>query len=385
MKKIGIITMLYKSINYGGVLQAYALCKVVEKAGYSAEQILYEWKCGSVRKQRKKLLNLVKRISRKLDLILKNKFTDICLTEKKEEAEKILSTRKEVFDKFKQEKIPCSARIYSAENIDEAEDKFDVFITGSDQVWGTFSIDRGYSLGFTTKKSIAYAVSGNISLHSEEAKKFYEAVTDSFHSISVREDYNKKILQSITSKNITHTVDPTLLLTKEEWDDISSDYKVEEKYIFCYFLGEGKKYRNIALDFAKKMGLKTVFLPHLKGTCCFDDFCAGDYQPKDISPADFIALVKNAEYIFTDSFHACVFSSIYEKQFYVFKREDCGGFERIENLMEILNSKHRIVNLCKNVSAEDISNINPMLYEKNEKLEAMKKESLSFLIDAIED
>ena len=111
-----------------------------------------------------------------------------------------------------------------------------------------------------------------------------------------------------------------MLLTAEEWlEEIRNKNPYNEPYIFAYFLGESEEYRKAVTDFAKKKGLKLVTSRHMdKYNKADENF--GDEAPFDIGPAEFLNLIRNAEYIFTDSFHGSVFSVLYQKKLLIFTR-----------------------------------------------------------------
>ena len=378
--------MFYKSINYGGVLQAYALCRVLNNLGYTSEQIKYIWDKGLIprskfAKYKKSLRHL---LSKALTISMKKCSKMIFSKRHTKELEK-LKYRKAAFASFADKYVPVSTEVYDDKTISNANKHYDCFITGSDQVWGTYSIDNGYSLQFAdkNKKKVAYAVSGLKTNLEKPEKECFEKIVPEFDAISVREKHMVDLLQSMTSRKIEYVLDPTLLLTKSDWDLVCSDYKIDEEYVFCYFLGESKKQRKLAIEFARKKRLKTVFLPYLKGTYTSADYKTGDYQLYDASPADYISLIKNASYVFTDSFHTCVFSSIYNKEFFVFKRNDCGGLERIKNILSLLKDDSHLIANENKINVYDIINITPIKYENASFIDTLREDSFEFIKNAI--
>lgn len=385
MKKTGIITMFYNSINYGGVLQAYALQKATESLGLESEQICYVWKQGDLKKGAVGIANrriTLKKIVRKAFGCVRRIHERFAYKNQKQYMNKLVEERKKAFADFNSKYVGMSSGVFNCENIHNANRDYDVFITGSDQVWGGYSIDRGYSLDFAddTKKKIAYSVSGLASELTSGEKAYYQRIMSGFSGISVRENKSVELLQPLCDIDIEYTLDPTLLLTKDDWDEVCSDYSIKDDYVFCYFLGSSRKQRKTAIEFAKKNNLKTVFITGIRLQNIKWDSSHCDYHLDNVSPADFVALIKNAEYVFTDSFHACVFSGIYKKQFFVFKRDDCGGFERILNITELYDARHRIVDSCNH---GDIFDLKPIEYADTDKIDEMRCKSLKFIVECI--
>jgi len=388
MKKIGIVTMFYKTINYGGMLQAYALFRKLKNIGFSAEQISYKWEHGmlgkSTKAKKRKISVFFKRGIRRIridvqKIIFKNRYIS---------AGKELEERKKAFGKFASDNIDSSKAIYNSKNIKDTNQEYDAFVTGSDQVWSAYSIDEGYSLNFAEKDKIkvAYAASGIGGELKPELEKAFSEILPTFDAVSVREKNACDLLKPLYKKDVCHVCDPVLLLSAQEWDEVCAPRIVEEKYVFCYFLGEDKKFRKLATEFAKKKGFNLVHIPYLKGRYCSADEIFGKSAFVNASPGDFISLIKNAEYVFTDSFHVSVFSTIYHKQFFVFKRSDTGGIERILNITRLADAEHHL--LCKKseLKIEHLTALPPISFEEtDEKVEKFRKYSVEFLKNALND
>lgn len=143
---------------------------------------------------------------------------------------------------------------------------------------------------------------------------------DDFDFISVREKNSLELLKKIGITNAVHTVDPTLLLKKEDWRKIEKKVVIDKKYIFVYLLGKDIDARRKISEFALKNNLLIVNIPNANEVYDKVDDVFGDIKLNDCSPEEWIYLIDNAEYIITDSFHGTVFSTIFEKKFLVFKR-----------------------------------------------------------------
>ena len=140
--------------------------------------------------------------------------------------------------------------------------------------------------------------------------------------MSVREISGQKIIKKILEKDVPVVLDPTLLLERNYWDRLLKEATVcipKQPYCFCYFLGNNKKHRESVKHLSQHKDYKIVNLQHFSGFCEADvDFA--DENLYAVSPQDFIALIANADYVCTDSFHCTAFSIQYEKNFTVFHR-----------------------------------------------------------------
>ena len=320
MKKVGIITQFHNSINYGGVLQAYALCRAIRDMGCSAEQIRFIPGAPEEYAVRKPLMARVINLFR--PAILKD-----YLFSKAEEARNAsiaaqINRRREVFLAFGQEHIPQSSRAYPAEEIGQTAEAYDCFITGSDQVWNLNWYQGAYFLDFVPagKAKLSYAASlGMRSLTEQQQEKLRQLLTG-FAAVSVREEDAVDLVQPAAEVPVECVLDPTMLLSAKQWDEICSEKLIRDPYLFCYFLGDNSELRTIAAEYARRHGLKIVTIPHASGLYTKNDRFFGEEKVWTASPGDFLSLIRHADCIFTNSFHAAVFSGIYEKQYVVFPR-----------------------------------------------------------------
>ena len=130
------------------------------------------------------------------------------------------------------------------------------------------------------------------------------------------------MLQDTTDKKIEWVLDPTLLLSADEWNEVAAENPVKGPYVFAYILGNRKDNQKCAKDFAKKKGLKMVTFPFTASGNLRQAFF-GDIHSYD-GPDVWLSLIRDAEYVITDSFHAVVFSIIYRKSFVVLRRSGDG-------------------------------------------------------------
>lgn len=363
--KVGIITHYYRSRNYGGNLQAYSLCRVIKKIGHNVEQIsLDRAKHKSLKFHLKQLI--VKILS----------FQPKCFFNIKKRSNYIL--------KFNRDFIPHSVP-YSEKTIKKCVSNYDAFVVGSDQVWHPNAVCDAFLIQFVSSKDnkikISYSASVACDHLTDEQRERYRKALIDFNAISVRERDAVDLLQELTSKQVQWVLDPTLLLDDKEWNGICADRIVDEKYIFCYFLGNSVEQRNVAEEFAKKHGLKLVTLPYLNGKYRKCDKNFGDIRLFDVGPQEFLSLIKYADFVFTDSFHAMVFAGIYKRQHFEFLRDNKHNMSsRIYSLCELYETADHFCDTPEKTSLEYIESVSPINYERPlEKLSQMKEKSLNYL------
>ena len=290
--RLGIITHYYNSKNYGGMLQAYALVKVLRDLGYDAEQICYLVESNSTKKS---LKSCVKSL---INMVIKKK----------------LDRRKKAFKQF-EISIPHSKKVYSERDIEQSVVLYDAFITGSDQVWNFKWYISSYFLTFvpSRKKKIAYAASmGTNSLSEEESIRLKEHIKD-YTAISLRESDSADFVQTLTSLPVQTTLDPTLLLDLDDWKSISDHKIIKERYLFCYFLGRDKRIRILAKKFAKQHNLEIVTLPNLQQHLEINDLGFGQHRLYDVNPGGFVSLIRNADYVFTQGMNIKEVGTVWDR------------------------------------------------------------------------
>lgn len=391
MKKIGIVTHYYHSINYGGNLQAYALCKVLNNMGYDAEQISYEivpednngikdiFLLIKKKKYRRFLYKIKKRVMYYYNLFLFNDELKLYNS--------ALKMRQDAFKHFNRELTPNTDIIYNDKNISDIGNKYDVFITGSDQVWNFDQFREGYYLTFvpSNKTKLSYSASLAKTFLTQSQKNFLKSVLKDFTSISVREKDAVELIQPMSNVKVNYTLDPTLLLEKEEWDDLAEEPLFDEKYIFCYFMGNNDASRSLSKEFANKKNMKLICIPMANDGFKFYDNTFADEIINNASPEKFLSLIKYAEYIFTDSYHAVIFSNIFKKQYFVFDRDKNHSMNsRIIEITNLFNTKNRYCSESDKQTFDYVHSLENIDYGKNNKyLNDMIYESLKYLNDNI--
>ena len=326
MKKIGIITLYYNNDNYGGIAQAYALNKYIQKLGMESELISYKRspvKTLSI-KERIKNEGFFSFFRTKFEMLpskLKLKVaTKYAVFRYQRFLQEQILLRKKAFARSR-EIIPHS-KVLTENTIKECIGKYDIYISGSDQIWKPGVLQPPYVFEFLPReyKRISYASSITVTSFPYGYGDYMKKNLSLYSWISVRENSSKDYLESILHRKVDVVVDPTLLLSRAEWEDITSDRIINERYMFVYLLGEDSKQRKSISKYAKSKNLKIVTLPHVEGKIRAADIKFGDYHLYDVDLSHFFSLIKYAEIVCTDSFHATVFSNIFEVQFWVFER-----------------------------------------------------------------
>lgn len=379
--KVGILTLYHNNFNYGGNLQAYALYKYIKNKGIDAEQIIY------AKTKKNDLLSLIKKVRRfgirgilkKVRATYQEKKLGVSVDANEMEARKL------AFQKFSGELIGHSEIVFDDNTICNCLDNYDLFVTGSDQVWN-FDLydDQVYFLNFVDgekQKKYSYAASFSMDSLSKRQQRIVKDNLKDYAAISVRERKAQELLLGLTEKTVEYVLDPTLLLSQKDWDEVCENRFISEEYVFGYFLGNNIEVVKMAKEYANMNGFKFVMIPFASGKYKMIEDSLADIRIVDASPEKFLSLVKYAEYVFTDSFHAVVFSFIYQKQFFVFNRDKMGTMNsRIYGITELLGLEERF---CKTKEEEALSYISELkcidYLEMPDEFIKIKNKSLEFI------
>ena len=313
----------YDYHDYGGMLQAFATQRFLGKQGIDSHAINFDNVKRDISRRKWKYflsnmmdISIVKEKSRLIEKKIRQK------TNARLKAH--MAERDNAFDKFCTSHFKVSRHFDSWDDMAKASQKeYDAVIVGSDQLWLPSNVMADYyTLNWVPEKvkKIAYATSFGIGNIPQKYKEMYRQYLIRIDYLSARETSGQEIISELTDRSVPLVNDPALLLDANGWDEVIKDKPIiNDKYIFCYFMGDNPEQREFVKRLAKEKGLKIVALLHLDQFIETDEHYA-DYTPWDISPDDFVNLVKYAEYVCTDSFHGTVFSIIYSRNFFTFKR-----------------------------------------------------------------
>ncbi len=341
-KKIGCVICYTKNHNnYGTSLQAYAMLKKIQDMGFDLDVINYV-KCLTFIEKLKYVWNAFR--CGELKKVFRN-FTIKKNAKQNPSYAHNLRVRTDSVNAYKKVKIePLLKNYVGYERLHMGSKRYDAVVVGSDQVWTPLSLpNKFFNLLFVddSVKKIAYASSFGVADIPAFQKKQTGKYLDRFSIIGVREMRGKEIVESLSHKKATVVADPTLLLTRSEWEKEieSSSFIYNEPYIFCYIISENVEARHMAEELGKTKHMKLVVIRHMEQYRSVDEFF-GDEAPYDVNPNDFVKLISNAEYVVTDSFHCSVFSIIFHRKFMTFYRSLLANRNsknsRIDSLFEIL-------------------------------------------------
>lgn len=384
-KKVGL-AIVYKYPDYGSMLQALSIQLTLTALGYDSEAINTEKLQASINKRKYKYF-----AQNIFDFsIVKEKWKIVgkkLRTKTNKDFGKNQQIREEAFRKFNRENFVESKSFATWGELSEASKGYDAVLVGSDQLWLPSNVCADYyTLNWVPNevRKICYATSFGIGEVPPKYANLYQVMLKRINYLSARETSGQKIIKQLTDRDVPLVCDPALLQDAVQWDKIATNGRIiKEKYVFCYFMGNNPEQRLFARKLADAHGCKIVALLHLDQYIASDEKYA-DYAPYDISPADFINLVKNAEYVCTDSFHGTVFSIIYSKDFFTFKRFNKNASlstnTRIFSLLDRLKLSKRLFTACEDATKDwHIDN-----YEEIQNcVSDFRKESLEYLVNAI--
>jgi len=328
-KKIGMLTF-HNPNNFGAMLQAYALQKLLKNKGYDVE--IMDYRLPRI-ENFKKLFYFKLYKNHSIYLFLRRTLSDIVFFP-------LNYMRNKKFDEFMNRYMNLSEIKYkNYEDLKSRGQEYDIYIVGSDLVWNpeaACGVNPIYFLDFVINaKKISYASSIGDSKISLENKIEYKKYINNLDYISVREKTAADLLQNITDKPIINVLDPTLLLSKQEWNVISKKPKIKEKYILVYMVESTPNFIEIVNKISLKTGLKVV---QFSRKTIFNNEIKRAYIS---GPLEFIGYIEEAEIIITNSFHGVVFSIINEKNFYTVPHSTRGS--RMVDLLNILGINDRII------------------------------------------
>ena len=349
MKKVGILT-IYDIHNYGNRLQNFAVQEFLKEMNIEPKTIKNENN------------RYIVKIKRLIKALVKH-------NEYKREKNFIRFNKKYI--NFSNYTVDCKKTNIKFQN------KYDFFITGSDQVWNP-TFGRMSDIDFLTfadnAKKISFAASFGINEIPNNLKEYYKNNLEKFKALSVREERGKEIIKELTNRNDAAVLlDPTMLISMEKWENIIKEPKMIikkniKKYILCYFLGN--------LSENRKKEIKRIAN---ENDCEIINILEKDDPFYTSGPAEFLYLEKNAFLICTDSFHSSVFAILFNRPLVMFDREDkeVKMNSRIETLMKKFGLENRwFKDKINNDLIKSDYQTKEILIEERKKAEKFIKEAL---------
>ena len=380
--KIAILTQPLKS-NYGGLLQAYALQKSLSKLGHDATTVN---RFFLPKTKLKVLENFIKRVL--LVYIKGRKDIEVFPLQPSKKEEEIMATNTSAFIK---NNIALTKTISSTVELEEMIEEYDAFVVGSDQVWRPKYSPSiyNYFLDFIEKdnpkkvKKLSYAASFGVDsweFTPEETSKCSSLIKN-FDAVSVREDSGVALCKTYLGATATHVLDPTLLLSKEDYLNIITKEELvsKEKTLMAYVLDTSVEKIAQLKDIAKQLNVKLIYVEPDTG---FTEERRNNIEQYILpTVGKWLSDFFNAEYVITDSFHGTVFSIIFNKKFIAIGNKK-RGISRFTSILNLLGLTDRMVNSLEEVRIDKLTT--SIDYVKvNELLENEKKNSINFLTKAL--
>ena len=371
--KIGLIS-IHSAHNYGSVLQAYALQEILKKYSNNFELINYrpnyldcQYNMFSIR--------VYKRFPGFINKIMHFGWRIIMFPGR--------LTKYKKFENFINNNMVLTHKYKKINQLRFQKLDYDIVFVGSDQVWNTDiteGFDKVFYLDFLNENVIRASYAASIGRNSLDKKYFldYKNCLEKFDYISLREQSSVHLIAEFTKKDISVTLDPTLLLKKSKWELLikNSLIKCESAdYIFVYILEDNPEFTKIVNNISKLLGLKVLSISKKKR------FNNEKIFP-NAGPEDFLKLCYYSKFIISNSFHGTVFSIIFEKNNCIVPHLNTGG--RMIDLMNICGLNERIIRTENDLNNIDLKkDVNYELVK--EKLKVHKEYSKAYLEKVINE
>lgn len=317
--------------NHGASMQAYALMTYLKNIGHDVEIIDYKPDYLSNHYNMKSIDNP------KWD---KNILTKVIYLTLKTPGRLMSLKRKKAFDVFRESNLIITEKKYkSNEELKQYLPDADAYICGSDQIWNSLhqnGKDPAFYLDFVpdNKIKVSYAASFATDSIDVKYKPMVKDMVSRLDGVSIREKSGVKIVEDLGIKNAINVVDPVFLLGKDDWDNVGTE-TFDDKYILVYDFDKSNLVEKIATDIAKEKGYKIYTINSDKPKYADKHFNLS-------GPSTFVSLVKNAEFVISNSFHAVVFSVIYNKNIAIVNRTENIN-TRMRDLLDDLQLNDRLV------------------------------------------
>ena len=389
MKKIGIAAVTYKE-NFGSALQTYATQYTLEKLGYDAR--IFEIKGVHRSIMAKKLWYYAGRLFDPVEA----KYLFANLTSRSRKKASVASdgfaqemkVRHQMYADFNKKWNKMLPSVKGWSGLRKQASEMDAVVVGSDQLWRPSNIvGCYYTLEFVPDKvkKISFSTSFGVPelparLH-RHAKRFLSRI----EHISVREDSGTEIVKKESGREVKVVCDPTMMLTAEEWMHIQDEKPFADgNYILMYLMGDNPVQREFVKKLSKETGCRIIGLLHGATYISYDEEVA-DEKPFDVGPSEFVNLIRNAQFVCTDSFHCCVFSILNSTKFFAFRRWPDGSKfsanDRLYTLLKFTGLERRMLDGNEEVKscAADEIDFKGVL----ERVAQRRKESIDYLVNAL--
>ena len=372
--------MYHGSRNYGGLLQAYALCEFLNIYGFCAKQIDLPAISTVASNPLRKLVSSPWHYLKKLPCWAYEKLQELLIKVLNRSVLLDNIERNEKIDSFRTHQIP------HVDFSDSINDEFDVFICGSDQIWNPYAFRKEYFLEFAqkNKKRFAYAASIAKKDLPQESLEKMKPLIDNLDYVSVREISALNLLRRIEITDAIQVLDPTMLLDEETWKEKAIKPNIKQPYLFYYVLEDDKKKKRLAKKIAEKYKLELIEIPMADNRIKSELLSVKSNKQTCVDPFGFLGLIHNAQMVITDSFHATVFAILFKKCFYALECKVTDTlYPRIEQLLKIFDIEK---NYIKNDEIDhlDLNSLSTE-YSRENSFHSVRHESRAYLINSIND
>lgn len=363
--KVAIMTWHHVE-NYGTALQALALKTTINKLGFDVDFI----DCRREYNLAKKHNNLLSVILKIYKFIVKSFYNVFSLSKYYHQF------RKNIFEDFYNKYFTYTKPCVYKQDFDDLTEKYDFFVCGSDQIWNSENYDSRFYLDFVKddKKLIAYAPSLGISqIVNKQVAYDIKKLTKRFKNLSLRENIGCELISKLTGrKDVVNVIDPVFLLSQNEWVYIAAKPTIPiiNHYMVIFFLKNNEKYFKYSIKLANKLNLSPIIF-----------HCTQSEDNKyanidNVSPTEILTIIKNADFICTDSFHITAFSIIFNKQFLSFDKENSKNINRNNRIHELFDR----LSIKNHIYAKDVFDIDTIDYSTiNKQILKVRKSGIGYL------
>lgn len=365
--KIAVMTWFHYD-NYGTVLQVTALYRKLSEQGHQVEIIQYYPRGkGDMLPS----LSLFREIwDSAVRTIQNSKHPSI-----------IEDVNGKQFDAYRSRELRFTEPCETLADLEALSERFDAFICGSDQIWSPLCFEPHYFLDFMAdaERMVAYAPSiGVNSIEDPYIKKRMAELIGRFKHVSLRENSGAEIVGKLIGKDIPVVLDPTLLLSMEEWEKgLELEKQETEPYLLAYFLGVNERYWRAVYTLAERLKLEVKVIPVFR-----TDRKRRGIIDTGVGPGEFVKYIQNAAFVCTDSFHGVAFSVNFSRDFCCFERfgekDKRNQNSRIYHILDILGLNSRLYRAEGEIDTGRID-----YAQVHRKLEHFRKESQDFLWDSL--
>lgn len=372
-KKTALITF-HAPYNFGSALQAFSLQKILLNKHIDNEIINYRFQ------GQKDVYGLIRKNVQSVDKV-KDILQFPIFRKKLQKAKR--------FEEFTKKYMDLTKEFSEPEELEILSDKYDVFISGSDQIWNKHANELAnvdwkymmpYLLTFTQKEKISYASSIG-GMTDQELEYILEEINN-FSSISAREELVANRLSKLLNRDIPSVLDPTLLLSKEDYqNEFNLVEETSEPFIFYYSLAGIKTVRKEIRYLKELMKSYQYNLVVCTPYAYYPTMDRKVINVADAGPIEFLNYMYNAKCIVTNSFHGTAFSINFNKPFYTISKGNAGAEYRKSELLNTVDLLHRNIN-----SIESIKNLDDIDFSKANRLLVKRREvSMNYLFNILSD